>query len=224
MPKQKIDKQAFIQRITFKTEELGLSVTQVAAKLKLKRQSVDNWFQGRSLPRPEMMLALAKCLGVTVSWLKWGESKTSKGLKTTNSAPQGLGTAQEGTNAEDLTSFYGRLLDRGSDRTAGAPDLFAHAVSTLKNIYESGDHGLIAALQANIAVFGRTLRTDNELSRVTRANAELTRRMEEQAWETADLKERVEQLEAKCRELTEQLAQAGEAKPGERASRAGKAT
>jgi len=70
--KEKIDKEAFAKRLLIKTEVLGLSPTDLASELKLKRQTVDHWFQGRSAPGAQRMSQLAKRLGVSVSWLKRG--------------------------------------------------------------------------------------------------------------------------------------------------------
>lgn len=74
MPKEKIDKVGFAERLLLKTEELGLSPADLAKDLGIKRQTVDHWFQGRSVPRAKRMVSLADRLDVSVSWLKRGVS------------------------------------------------------------------------------------------------------------------------------------------------------
>ena len=68
----KIDRKAFKERLIYKSEELGCSPASIAKSLNLERQTVDHWFQGRSMPRANRMKALAELLGVSVSWLKRG--------------------------------------------------------------------------------------------------------------------------------------------------------
>lgn len=52
---------------------VGGSQTAMAASLKLKKQTVNNWVQGVGQPNAEMLLRIARAWGVDPEWLKTGK-------------------------------------------------------------------------------------------------------------------------------------------------------
>ncbi len=58
-----------IDKMTQRTQELGLSQSQLAKDLNVSRESVSQWFKKEKLPRPDKLLKLARILDLTFSEL-----------------------------------------------------------------------------------------------------------------------------------------------------------
>lgn len=53
---------------------LGLSLAQLAHRIGVRRQTLENWENDRSEPRPERLLRLAGVLQVPITWLLTGDT------------------------------------------------------------------------------------------------------------------------------------------------------
>lgn len=61
-------------RITKARDAVGLTPTQLANRLGVKKTTVDNWEKGKSEPRANKLLMLAGLLNVPVTWLVTGDA------------------------------------------------------------------------------------------------------------------------------------------------------
>jgi transcriptional regulator with XRE-family HTH domain len=71
------DKDLIGQRIKEAREALGISQEQLAARLGIAFQSVQQWEAGKTTPRATRMRKLATVLGKTPTWLQFGVGSTS---------------------------------------------------------------------------------------------------------------------------------------------------
>lgn len=61
-------------RIEQSRAKLGLSLPQLARRIGVKRQTLENWENDRSEPRPERLLRIAGVLQVPMTWLLTGDT------------------------------------------------------------------------------------------------------------------------------------------------------
>ena len=61
-------------RIEQSRVQLGLSLPQLARRVGVKRQTLENWENDRSEPRPERLMRLAGVLQVPIVWMLTGET------------------------------------------------------------------------------------------------------------------------------------------------------
>ena len=117
-------------RIEQSRVQLGLNLPQLAYRIGVKRQTLENWESDRSQPRAERLLRLAGLLQVPITWLLTGDtpqgsthnqnaSETTRILQKLERAvamQQGLAGLLVEVSAD--VSRLQRLLDQGQDLAA----------------------------------------------------------------------------------------------------------
>ena len=91
-------------RVTFTRKNIGMSQAQLAKKLRVSATAVWNWEQNGVQPRPAMLAALAKVLGVTEAYLLTGQGGDGSPPRT---AAQIIQTA-----AQEIAALNGVAVNR----------------------------------------------------------------------------------------------------------------
>ena len=71
-PVERIKIMELIERITFARERAGLSQTELAKKIGITPQAIQNWEYGKSSPRLQRLKKLAEVLNVSEEWITTG--------------------------------------------------------------------------------------------------------------------------------------------------------